>query len=285
MFWPLAGRDLVSPTSICGRFRRWTSTAEPVAAVDLFVDRATGVVAGFELRIRPNRSAAVEICSRLDGIPLAIELAASRMASMSVSEVKDRLGQRFRLLVGSRRGLERHQTLRHTVEWSFDLLDADERGLLQRCSVFAGGFDSRRCPCGRCGGFRRVRGARPSRRAGAKVTARYASALGPHEVLDAGDHPSVRRRATCSERRRRGCPNGARGLFRRTRARTRRVVEQLAAARRRTTGSAPNCQSANSLPVGGRRITVGGCGHHCDLLAVSRPLPSRTSNRWRGRRN
>ena len=65
----------------------------------------------------------VEICRRLDGIPLAIELAASRMASMTASEVRDRLDQRFRLLVGSRRGLARHQTLRHAVAWSYDLLD------------------------------------------------------------------------------------------------------------------------------------------------------------------
>jgi len=72
----------------------------------------------------------VEICRRLDGIPLAIELAASRMSSMTVSEVRDRLDQRFRLLVGSRRGLERHQRLRHTVAWSFDLLDPAEKDLL-----------------------------------------------------------------------------------------------------------------------------------------------------------
>ena len=111
------------------------------AAVDLFVDRARAVVAEFELGDPAEEAAAVEICRRLDGIPLAIELAASRMSSMSVSEVQARLGQRFRLLVGSRRGLERHQTLRHTVAWSFDLLDQDERDLLQRCSVFAGGFD------------------------------------------------------------------------------------------------------------------------------------------------
>jgi hypothetical protein len=78
---------------------------------------------------------------RLDGIPLAIELAASRMASMTASEVCDRLGKRFRLLVGSRRGLERHQTLRHAVAWSYDLLDDSEKALLGRCSVFAGGFD------------------------------------------------------------------------------------------------------------------------------------------------
>ena len=75
-------------------------------------------------------AAVVEICRRLDGIPLAIELAASRMASMTASDVRDRLDHRFRLLVGSRRGLERHQTLRHTVAWSYDLLDDAEKSLL-----------------------------------------------------------------------------------------------------------------------------------------------------------
>jgi predicted ATPase len=83
----------------------------------------------------------VEICQRLDGIPLAIELAASRMASMTANEVRERLDHRFRLLVGSRRGLERHQTLRHAVAWSYDLLDDADKTLLERCSVFAGGFD------------------------------------------------------------------------------------------------------------------------------------------------
>jgi hypothetical protein len=63
------------------------------------------------------------------------------MASMTASEVRDRLDQRFRLLVGSRRGLARHQTLRHAVAWSYDLLDDAEKALLERCSVFAGGFD------------------------------------------------------------------------------------------------------------------------------------------------
>ncbi|HEV7850890.1 MAG TPA: hypothetical protein VGP27_05940 [Mycobacterium sp.] len=60
---------------------------------------------------------------------------------MTAGEVRDRLDQRFRLLVGSRRGLERHQTLRHAVQWSYDLLADEERVLLERCSVFAGGFD------------------------------------------------------------------------------------------------------------------------------------------------
>ena len=111
------------------------------AAVNLFVDRAHSVVSDFSLAQPGEAAAVVEICSRLDGIPLAIELAASRMASMTASEVRDRLDHRFRLLVGSRRGLERHHTLRHAVAWSYDLLDDAEKSLLTRCSVFAGGLD------------------------------------------------------------------------------------------------------------------------------------------------
>ena len=111
------------------------------AAVTLFVERACSVAPRFSLTGADEASAVVEICERLDGIPLAIELAASRMQSMTASDVADRLDQRFRLLVGSRRGLERHQTLRHAVAWSYDLLDDAEKALLDRCSVFAGGFD------------------------------------------------------------------------------------------------------------------------------------------------
>ncbi|WP_369829688.1 AAA family ATPase [Mycobacterium sp. E2479] len=111
------------------------------AAVALFVDRAQGEAWQFSVTTRDDAAAVVEICRRLDGIPLAIELAASRMASMTAGEVRDRLDQRFRLLVGSRRALERHHTLRHAVAWSFELLDDAEKGLLERCSVFTGGFD------------------------------------------------------------------------------------------------------------------------------------------------
>jgi predicted ATPase len=81
--------------------------------VNLFAERAGSVVPRFSMSQPDEAAAVVEICRRLDGIPLAIELAASRMASMTASEVRDRLDQRFRLLVGSRRGLERHHTLRH----------------------------------------------------------------------------------------------------------------------------------------------------------------------------
>jgi predicted ATPase len=111
------------------------------AAVSLFIERAQAVSSGFSVANADEAAAVVEICRRLDGIPLAIELAASRMASMTAIEVRDRLDQRFRLLVGSRRGLARHQTLRHAVAWSYDHLDDAEKPLLERCSVFAGGFD------------------------------------------------------------------------------------------------------------------------------------------------
>jgi hypothetical protein len=111
------------------------------AAVSLFVERAQGIAPSFSMLDGDEAAAVTEICQRLDGIPLAIELAASRMASMTASEMRDRLDHRFRLLVGSRRGLERHHTLRHAMAWSYDLLDDTEKTVLDRCSVFAGGFD------------------------------------------------------------------------------------------------------------------------------------------------
>jgi predicted ATPase len=111
------------------------------AAAALFLERARTVGPSFSSATPDEAAAVVEICRRLDGIPLAIELAASRMVSMSAREVRDRLDHRFRLLTGSRRGQERHQTLRHAVAWSYDLLDDAEKPLLNRCSVFAGGFD------------------------------------------------------------------------------------------------------------------------------------------------
>jgi len=110
-------------------------------AGSLFLERAQSVSSGFAVREADDAAAVAEICRRLDGIPLAIELAAARMASMTPIEVRDRLDHRFRLLVGSRRGLGRHQTLRHAVAWSYDHLDDAEKALLDRCSVFSGGFD------------------------------------------------------------------------------------------------------------------------------------------------
>ena len=88
------------------------------SAAALFVERAAAVRQDVLLTTTGESAAVIEICRQLDGIPLGIELAASRMQSMTATEVRDRLGDRFRLLVGSRRGLERHQTLRHAVAWS-----------------------------------------------------------------------------------------------------------------------------------------------------------------------
>ena len=93
----------------------------------------------FEL-IEKNAAAVMEVVSRLDGIPLAIELAAARVGVLSPSQIAQRLDQRFRLLAGGTRGaIERHATLRAAVDWSFDLLDAAEQQLLARLSIFAGG--------------------------------------------------------------------------------------------------------------------------------------------------
>jgi predicted ATPase len=111
------------------------------AAVQLFADRAHAVKSAFSLGEGADADAVTAICERLDGIALAIELAAARMVSMSPAELLTRLTDRFRLLSGPRRGLERHQTLRQAVQWSFDLLAEDEKKLLARCAVFAGGFD------------------------------------------------------------------------------------------------------------------------------------------------
>jgi predicted ATPase/class 3 adenylate cyclase len=111
------------------------------AAVELFVERAQAVRPGFSLDDDTVQTAVTETCRRLDGIPLAIELAAARMVSMNPSEVLERLSDRFRLLAGARRSPGRHQTLRHAVAWSYELLSVEERNVLGRCAVFAGGFD------------------------------------------------------------------------------------------------------------------------------------------------
>ena len=110
-------------------------------AVQLFVERARLQKPGFLLTER-DAPAVAEICTRLDGIPLALELAAARMRSLSIGEINARLSDRFKLLTGgSRVALERQQTLRALVSWSYDLLQEREQMLLDRLSVFAGGFD------------------------------------------------------------------------------------------------------------------------------------------------
>lgn len=109
------------------------------SAVRLFVDRAVAVRPDFALD-EANLHAVLEICARLDGMPLAIELAAARLRSLAPAQIAARLDDRFRLLTGgSRTALPRHQTLRAVVEWSWDLLDEPERILARRLSVFPAG--------------------------------------------------------------------------------------------------------------------------------------------------
>ena len=110
-------------------------------AVRLFVDRAQAHDSGFILD-ESTAPLVASVCRRLDGIPLALELAAARLPSMSIRQVSQRLDQRFRLLTGgSRNAMPRQQTLQAAVDWSFGLLSQPEREVLRRLSVFAGGFE------------------------------------------------------------------------------------------------------------------------------------------------
>ena len=130
-------------------FRRWPSRPpiwplpDRLAAfesVQLFTERAVMHRQGFALD-DANAAAVAAVCVRLDGIPLALELAAARLGSLSVPEISSRLDQRFRLLTGgSRTALPRHQTLRALIDWSYDLLNPEEQMVLDRLSVFAGGW-------------------------------------------------------------------------------------------------------------------------------------------------
>jgi predicted ATPase/class 3 adenylate cyclase/DNA-binding CsgD family transcriptional regulator len=118
---------------------RSLSTDDDGAAMALF--RLRAAEAGADLDPDRDAEAVGRICRRLDGIPLAIELAAARARSLRPTEIADRLEDMFRLLTGGRRGsAERHRTLRATLEWSYDLLGDSERAVLARLSIFAGSF-------------------------------------------------------------------------------------------------------------------------------------------------
>ncbi|MBB6048688.1 adenylate/guanylate cyclase domain-containing protein [Armatimonas rosea] len=109
-------------------------------AVQLFLDRARLTRPDFQITAQ-NAKALASLCCRLDGIPLALELSAARLRSLSVEEIDAKLNQRFRLLTGgSRTALPRQQTLRALIDWSYDLLNDQEKALLHRLSVFSGGW-------------------------------------------------------------------------------------------------------------------------------------------------
>ena len=131
----------VPPLSLPGPGESGVAAAESSDAVALFVDRAQAQ--GTDLPVDEQTAPLVVwICARLDGLPLAIELAAARLRSLSLSDLAGRLDERFGLLTGgSRTALERQQTLQATVDWSHALLDGAERLLLRRLTVFAESFD------------------------------------------------------------------------------------------------------------------------------------------------
>ncbi len=123
---------------------QWRPTGEQLAsyeAIRLFVERAQEANAGFSLTER-NAPVVARLCRSLDGIPLAIELAAVRVRALTVEQISERLEDPLSLLTtGSRTAAARHQTLRAALQWSYELLDAQERALFERLAVFAGGWD------------------------------------------------------------------------------------------------------------------------------------------------
>ncbi len=131
--WRVPSLELPGPRSTPDQLSKYES-------VSLFVERALSVQPHLNLD-ETSMLAIAEICSCLDGIPLAIELAAARVNALGVKQIAKRLDDRFRLLTkGSRIVLERHQTLRAAIDWSYNLLEADEKKLLVRLSVFSGGW-------------------------------------------------------------------------------------------------------------------------------------------------
>ncbi|MFE6035874.1 BTAD domain-containing putative transcriptional regulator [Streptomyces sp. NPDC056452] len=129
------------PLGVPGEFVRPVDPLPDPMALRLLAERGAAALSGFRVDADERTAAAcAEICHRLDGLPLAIELAAARLRMLTPRQIADRLDDRFRLLTsGSRTVLPRQQTLRAVVDWSWDLLDEDERTALRRLSVFSGG--------------------------------------------------------------------------------------------------------------------------------------------------
>jgi predicted ATPase/Tfp pilus assembly protein PilF len=157
-------------------------------AVQLFVDRALLSQPAFAVT-RENVLAVAQVCRRLDGIPLAIELAAARVRVLSVEQIAARLDDRFRLLGSGQRGVLPHQqTLRATMDWSYDLLSEGERRLLSRLSVFAGSFTLEACEA-ICGNFEEDR-------PGAEILDLLTQLVNKSLVLVEGDQASATRPET-----------------------------------------------------------------------------------------
>ena len=162
-------------------------------AIELFTDRARHARPDFTLT-DDNAAAVGEICARLDGVPLAIELAAARVRALSLAEILDSLHDRFRLLTGgARTAVRRQQTLRASVDWSHALLTEPERVLLRRLAVFLGGFDLDAAQAVAGGGeVAALPGARSAHPAGRQVTGGRRRQRGPNPLPAVGDGAPIR---------------------------------------------------------------------------------------------
>ena len=191
------------------------ATLSQYDAVALFIERAQAVKPDFQVT-NANAPAVAEICARLDGLPLAIELAAARIKLFPPQELLTRLGQRLQLLTSSLRDVPaRQQTLRKTIQWSYDMLAAQEQHLFRRISVFVGGctFPGDRgplCFAGECIDLGAGRGGLPHRQE--LASANYAGGRGtsPH---DAHDDPRVWTRGARNVRGDGNHPTGSRLLL------------------------------------------------------------------------
>ena len=150
---PATTRLLATSRERLGAVREHLHPVEPLdpaeEGAELFLRRAAAVAPGLDLE--PDRATVEEVCRQLDGVPLAIELAAARVRSLTPTQLLERLGDRFRLLAVRGAGSPRQATLEGAVAWSHDLLDADEQQLFASLSVFTGPVR----PRGRRGGRRR----------------------------------------------------------------------------------------------------------------------------------
>ena len=218
-------------------------------AVALFAERAAAAVPGFELTTE-NTATIAQICSRLDGLPLAIELAAARLRAMSPEQILDRLSDRFTLLTrGSRRAPTRQQTLAWSIGWSYDLCTPDEQQLWGRLSVFSGSFELEAAE-EICGFDMPARGLPRS-----GVVARRQVDPAPNRSTGCGPAPVARHPA----RLRKGATRADRRIPT-TAATTLRLVSPVGARRRgrvvqRPAGSVVGPRATRAVPICGRRWT------------------------------
>ena len=225
-------------------------------AIELFTDRARHARPDFTVT-DDNAAVVAEICARLDGLPLAIELAAARVRALSLAEILDSLHDRFRLLTGgARTAVRRQQTLRASVDWSHALLTEPERVLFRRLAVFLGGFDLDAAQAVAGGGdVQRYPGARSAHPAGGQVARGRRRQRGPNPLPAAGDGAPVRagkaRRVRRGRRRAVAPPRPLHGDGRRCSTRRQAVIMSSVSSRptSRSTTCAPRSGGAAKTPT------------------------------------